>query len=122
MTNDSSISDKMFDLAFDGYSTKELAKLAKIPLGDAILLQSNSKNVKSSSYNAMKKTIFKLKLQKTSNKMFTLGLNGYSTQDLAQKANISKNDAVLIQSKSTIVSENSLIAMEKLTDQLIIKE
>lgn len=122
MTNDSSISDKMFDLAFDGYSTKELAKLAKIPLGDAILLQSDSKNVKSSSYNAMKKTIFKLKLQKTSNKMFTLGLNGYSTQDLAQKANISKNDAVLIQSKSTIVSENSLIAMEKLTDQLIIKE
>lgn len=63
MTN---LADEMFELSLAGYGTKQLAKLAKIPIGDAILLQSESQNVSKKSLINMRKTVAELqiKLQK----------------------------------------------------------
>lgn len=57
MTN---LADEMFELSLSGYGTKQLAKLAKVPIGDAILLQSESNNVPKKSLINMRKTVVKL--------------------------------------------------------------
>lgn len=54
------IAHEMFELAFDGYGTEELSKMANIPLGDAILIQSGSPNISVDSIEKMKLTIIKL--------------------------------------------------------------
>lgn len=63
MTN---LADEMFELSLAGYGTKQLAKLAKVSIGDAILLQSESPNVSKKSFINMRKTVAELqiKLQK----------------------------------------------------------
>lgn len=54
------LADDMFELSLSGYGTKQLAKLANIPIGDAILLQSESAKVSQKSIINMKKTVNEL--------------------------------------------------------------
>lgn len=50
--------------------------------------------------------------------MFELSFFGYGTKDLAKLANISQNDAILLQSGSTIVNSHSQEAMTNLIKKL----
>lgn len=50
--------------------------------------------------------------------MFELSFFGYGTEDLAKMANISQNDAILLQSGSTIVNSHSQEAMTNLIKKL----
>ena len=50
--------------------------------------------------------------------MFELSFFGYGTEDLAKMANISQNDAILLQSGSTIVNSHSQKSMTNLIKKL----
>ena len=63
MTN---LADEMFELSLAGYGTKQLAKLAKVSIGYAILLQSDIPNVSKKSFIIMRTpfSVLLYKLQK----------------------------------------------------------
>lgn len=59
-----------------------------------------------------------MKINEVAQPMFDLSFYGYSTEDLADLANIPKNDAILIQSGSHKVNTSSLMSMENLVKKL----
>lgn len=52
------------------------------------------------------------RVEKLANNMFSVSFLGYGTKDLAKKADISDNDAILLQSGSTLVPLKSIMKME----------
>lgn len=80
------MADEMFDLSFEGYSTKKLATLAGITEGDAIFLQSGSTKISDSKYFRMRETIRKI-LNKNSK---YLSMNYYINQLSLNSTNVQK--------------------------------
>lgn len=58
------------------------------------------------------------RVKRLANNMFSVSFLGYGTKDLAKKADISDNDAILLQSGSTLVPLTSMKKMEDTVNEI----